>query len=103
MIKYKVNDFEKLVDEYHFMKANIPTHGDVMYLPMPHKEIVLYVVVRSGILTFERNLVGAKSSTDFSLFEKCKYNMLEDHMKATRLVAELEFNKVIEKVEDEKL
>lgn len=95
MIKYKVNDFERLEKEYKFIRANLPQHGDILYLPMPHKEIVLYVVASAGILTFERNLVGPKSSNDFDMLEKFRYNTLEDYMKVTRLVNELEFEKVI--------
>lgn len=104
MIRYKIVDFERLEKEFEFLKATLPLHGDVLYRPMPNKSIVLYVVIKAGSLWFERNVVGKKSSTDFDELADFKTQTLEDYMKATRLVAELEFNKVIEKVvEDEKL
>ena len=104
MIRYKVVDFEKLEKEFKFLKATLPLHGDVLYRPMPNKSVVLYVIIKDGSLWFERNIVGRKSSIDFAKLDDFKTAMMEDYMKATRLVAELEFDKVIEKVvEDEKL
>lgn len=104
MIRYKVVDFEKLEKEYKFLKATLPLHGDVLYRPMPNNSVVLYVIIKAGSLWFERNIVGSKSSIDFDELSNFKTAMMEDYMKATRLVAELEFNMVIEKVvENEKL
>lgn len=99
MIKYKVKDFERLRGEYEFFKQSAPI-GTILYRPMPHGNILLYTVVEKGMLIFELRVSPLKqSSDDFDELEKFRYNVMEDTMKAHRLIAELEFEGIIVKEE----
>nr|DAH56636.1 MAG TPA: hypothetical protein [Caudoviricetes sp.] len=94
-MRYKVLDAKRLQNEFHFIPEVTPTLGEILYLKMPHQYILIYVVLSEGFMCFERNMTGVLQSDDFELLDKSKYDMLEDYMKATRLISQLEFEKVI--------
>lgn len=101
MIKYKIENYELLKEEYKFQEAKV-AENEVLYLPMPNKSIVLYVVLKEGLLRFERNLIGPKAYVDFDQLEKTKYQAMEDFTKARRIVDELVLFKIVSKLEGEK-